>query len=472
MWLEDPYWLRAGKCVAGLLGDVKYVLAPAEMNHLRGDCLPLAFAHILEPDQCAIVLPKDDVDMLPLSWIEQLPEWETIYADGAFVALKAGANGCVPHPDDFERAYLHRRGEAVLGGQAVRQSRIDEQLSDKITSGPYAVVAAASMTGNAGDRLIASAAARLLRKAWPHLSILIVDGSPDRTLIANASAVVIGPGGMIYDYHRSRIELMNVANWMRFGYLAQEYRVPLFSIGIGHQMMITDIAWRYTEGALREARIISTRDRDTAKLLLNRVNCPVVAMPDISTIFAEEIRHLPGREGERKAMTICGDFRHTSELARTLVNAGAAGCLIRYIVQANEDAESLACHRSELQEAFGDDFDAVDCRTADPMVFCAAIASSDAIVTTRFHGMMVAMMAGVDTLVFTDIGDKRERVRDEVGPLPWVRFHRGVDLEAAFSSLCELIQSGRRDINRAVHFEQDGFSNIAEHLKTALRIGK
>lgn len=469
MWLDDEYWLRAAKFIVTLPSHYHYVLAPAEMNHLRMNCLPAAFAYILDPKDTVLVLPKDDIDLLPLPWIKSLRQWEVIYADEVFAALKwsgspfhTGAN----HP---HLPYLYSRADKVLAGQGVRKSNIDTPLSDDIAGRPYAIVAVASTTGNGGERLIAAAAIRLLRKAWPDLAVIVTDGNVDRPLVAGASAIVIGPGGMLYDFARTRLDLMNLANWFRFGHLAAEYGVPLYLLGVGHQGMHSPIGWKFVAEALATARLAATRDRDTAQMLAGRLSCPVEALPDLSVLFADDIRAMAEAAPERseRVVSLCGDYRHVAGVTECLseVLKAAGPFALRVVIQANEDFEAWEVHREGLTRLFGASLEVFDCRESDPADFCRTIATSDVVLTTRFHGMMVSLMAGIDLLVLTTPGDKRERVREEIGQHPWVRFAPRVsDLRTLAPAICDLVIHARREPQRGIRFDTTRLYRLADML--------
>ncbi|WP_242125498.1 polysaccharide pyruvyl transferase family protein [Sphingobium sp. Sx8-8] len=472
MWIDDPYWVRAAKFILNLPTQVRYVLAPAEMNHLRDGCLPPAFGHILSPENCIIVIPKDDVDQLPKAWIEVLPTWEVIYADEVFVAIRAGILTSGPRNDDHHLQYMYDRCEKILDGIQVRAHRIDEELSDDFRGKPYVLIAAASLIGNAGDRLLAAAAVRLLKLTCPELSIVVSDGSPDRTLVREASAVIIGPGGMLYDIENAtRLDLNNLANWFGIGYVSSEYKSNLYLIGLGHQNINSSIGRIFAKESVKYARMASARDRETSKMLLEWMSNPVQYLPDMSVIFSEDILKIAEEVGGNRTISLCGDFCNISgisEMASWMRKHG--GVRLRYIVQANEDAESLRIHRDSIIEMLGTDFEEIDCRTSNPMEFCRAVATSDALITTRFHGMMVALMSGVDLLTFTVRGDKRERMRNELGAHPWARFEPVVtDLRHVKKTIISLITDGRRDSKRAVSFDRAPFIELGKRLGEDLR---
>ena len=80
----------------------------------------------------------------------------------------------------------------------------------------------ACLANNAGEALLGASAQEVIRQAWPDLRCIIADPDIDRTLVANASLVAIGPGGMLYDligHEEVALNFQNVANYFRFGYL-------------------------------------------------------------------------------------------------------------------------------------------------------------------------------------------------------------------------------------------------------------
>lgn len=471
MWLDDSFWLRASRFVMSLPASVRYILAPAELNHVRSECVPFSFSYLLNKHDCVIVLPKDDVDLLPLEWIQQRHCWEALYVDEVFAAFRFAGDPRGGAAQSEHLPYLYDRANKVAEGISVRPSRLDTPLSDPIGDGrPYAVMAAASMTGNGGDRLIASAGVRLLKQAWPHLSIVVADGNPDRTLVANASAVVIGPGGMLYDLDRTRIDLMNLANWFRYGHLAAEYEIPLFALGLGHQSMVSELGWDFVTGSLATARFVTTRDRETASLLVRRLKCPVEALPDLSVLFSDEIRAFASGARTADVLTICGDFRHVTSIAECLSPIlSRTNFKLRFVVQANEDQEAWEVHGEALEALLPSGIERVDCRDVDPMEFCRAIATSAAVITTRFHGMKVALIAGVDVLTLTNPGDKRERVRDEIGAISWARFRPWTrNFRDLAQDVAEMLAGASPDPSRAVRFDLRRFDSLATMLSSVV----
>ena len=99
----------------------------------------------------------------------------------------------------------------------------------------------ACLANNAGEALLGASAQEVIQQARPDLRCIIADPDVDRTLVANASLVAIGPGGMLYDligHEEVALNFQNVANYFRFGYLAREYSIPLFVIGMGSQLRL------------------------------------------------------------------------------------------------------------------------------------------------------------------------------------------------------------------------------------------
>ena len=282
--------------------------------------------------------------------------------------------------------------------------------------------------------------------------------------------MVIGPGGMLYDLDRTRIDLMNLGNWFRYGHLAAEYGVPLFALGLGHQSMVSEIGWDFVTQSLATARLAVTRDRETASLLVQRLTCPVKALPDLSVLFDEEIRDLASSARSGTVLTLCGDFRHVVNVAECLSPILRGKDInLRFVVQANEDQEGWEVHRENLKALQSPGIEVVDCRNADPMEFCRAIATSDVLITTRFHGMKVALMAGVDVLTLTHPGDKRERVRDEIGAISWARFQPWTrNFHDVAQNVAEMLARATWDPARAIRFDRSRFDSLVPMLSSAL----
>jgi len=422
MWMDDSYWLNAARWVIRLHDSYRYVLSPGDFNGLTPHCLPLEFSHILPPVDMALVIPKDDVDRLSLEWLKKLRNFSVLYADEVFVVLASDKRANLPSASEDQLKHMGRlweRLEFALAPQPARRTGIDTMLSDGASDKPFGILICSSQTGNAGDRLISMAAVELLRERWPELSWIVTSSDVDRYLAQRASCMVLGPGGYPYDIGATAgtADLNNIAAYFKFGFLANEYNKPLIMLGAGDQGIVTKLGRRFVAAAMENAQLAIVRHKETASLLLNQLHFsgPLLAADDLSVALAPRIREAGEalRSTETKTVTLCGYFgTHpavNSSIIECLTQARQHGHFtIRFVAQAKEDYDWLQNHGQALMEL--GDVSMVDVRETEPDVFIKAIAGSDVLMTTRFHGMMVGLMAGIETLVFGRHDDKRHRV--------------------------------------------------------------
>lgn len=480
MWLDDPFWLRAARQVAAALQAGRTCFAPAEFHGLGTGCLPLAFAHGLDEPTGVLILPKGDVDQLPLTWIRALALRRVLYADEVFVGIDAdqSSGGASPWQAQDTASgqhlpFLRERVGDVLAGRAFRTNRIDGALSTWSGRGKPVIVVSAAMTGNAGDRLMTDGCLRFLKEVWPDRECLVSNGDLDRSTIAQAAAIVIGPGGMLYDSDPNgpRVDLQNVANYFRFGYLAAEYGIDLYVLGVGDQGNgLQQASKQFIAHALRRARLIATRDRATAAHVAGMIDVPVLHTGDFSERLVDDIRQAAANRpsGSAGRLVLCGDFRHDTDLPAVIETLASSlpDLLVDFVVQANEDLGSLHVHRAALERTFTGRFRSSDVRS-DHRAFVRSIASADVLITTRFHATMIALMAGIDSLVFHDAGDKRDRAVEACGRPPWMRtvVSSRRRWTRASTMLIELCRDGRADMTRGMAFEPARFDTLAGWMR-------
>ncbi len=465
MWINDQYWCNAAKHAVDLSARYQYVLAPAEICHLISNGLPIEFSHVLSPSVCLVVIPRSDIDLLSLYFCELRSNWRLIHADGAFIIFDFSEVATGGVDQSHELPFVYDLIEQMSRGSPVRESVIDLELSDDFHGRSYVLVACASLTGNAGDRLLAAAAVKFLKCVWPELAFVVVDGRVDRQLIAKAKFVIVGPGGMLFDINGTRTDLYNIANWFRFFHVAKEYSIPFALLGIGDQGTNLDLSKIFVERALVDVAVVSTRDRETANLIVKLTESPVMNLPDFSINFQQEIAKVSKKS--KFTLAICGDFRFDR---RSIENV-LAFCRKRgirnlsVVLQANEDFEWWEHVGCDVCVGGGLEPMVFDVRNEHPQQFYSVIASASMLVTSRFHGLMVALMSGTPTLVFSDHEDKRERLLREVGAIEWVvnksKHLQVVDMEADLEKLHALA-------NRKVSphmFSDRGFGRLADYLR-------
>jgi len=480
MWFKDKYWISAAEWAVRLAERCDYVLAPKPMQQLTPRCLPLEFSSILSHKHTyGLVCPKDSVFRLSLSWLEAIRTFKVIYADDVFAVMSTGEIPGVGLADEEEISrnlpYLWSKVDDVLKKKQARKNRVDEALTTAGPVDPYCLIINACLAGNAGEVLLAEAAREVIQQARPDLRCIVADPDIDRTLVAGASLVVIGPGGMLYDlvdHEELALDFQNVANYFRHCYIAREYNRPVCLLGIAQQArVISRTTLKYVRGAISDALFINTRDTESASVFIQRLGFenPVCVTPDVAVVFSDKIREMARRPTERRTIAVCGVFG-----VGTLVSAFSNfDGRVRLILQGKEDVAWFQQNEHALRNDIPN-VEVVDVTSvgqgpsgsggAEP--FLEAVATTDGLLTSRFHAMMIALIAGIDTLVSGIANDKRHRVCVSIGSPPWVHF---IDAmvereEELLARAARVVAFGRRDPQRGC-FDSSELDSIRQLLR-------
>jgi len=178
MWLDDVFWLRAGKFVADHASAYGPIFAPAELQSLAQNVLPLPFTHLYAPGRGIAVLPKGDADQLALSWLKEARKLRVLYADEVFIAVTGDQGPPVVDTAGNHVPTFYDYVDRTLFGKIVRSTWIDPKLTQRAGK-PYALIAATSRNGNAGDTLVTAACVELIRQARPDWDCVVTNGDVD-----------------------------------------------------------------------------------------------------------------------------------------------------------------------------------------------------------------------------------------------------------------------------------------------------
>jgi pyruvyltransferase len=431
--LPDRYWQAAADAAVAALDEAELVLVPQEFLPLSDRFLPLEFSWgmVLRGRRVAVCCVKDDTRRISPALLATLAgRRHHRWANEVFVL---GANFQWKRADravlDTHLGSWEERLQAQRRGVAVRppQWRTAEG-QPPATVGPRLLVVGASGMGNVGDDLLAESMTGLLRAAGAG-EVLLSGPDVDPLHLRHVDGVVVGGGGLVYASRDGSREWQNLANYLRFGPMCREAGVPVAMIGVADQ----DHAGGITAHALAEAcarhclRLfdpVTTRDGDSAKLLHGLGTPHVTQGCDLVFDLAERARKAPrptrtgpprialGGElfihpGFERAMTA-----HAARLRETL-----QGREFEYLLMSQDDVP----HGQRVVEAFraaGASISIVDLRghTIESLVY--QFASLEGLITTRFHGVVLAALSGLPLLVLDGPNGKKARLLRELQAPP------------------------------------------------------
>lgn len=419
----DPYWAAAAKAALRALDEADYVLVPAEFLSLDARFAPLEFAWALDGEKkLAWCCSKDDVDRIA-PWLlegrldDSFYKWSNeVFVLGATFRWRRGPDAAsVGHLTAwFERVEQYRRGvearpskERAVGGGGDRR----------------VLVVGASAMGNVGDDLLAAVLTEMLTAEGADVHLAGPDIDPLR--IAAYDAVIVGGGGLVYASRNGENETQNVANYLKFGPIAQHHGVPVALIGVGDQdhaggIERNPLTKRFVEAALPKFAHVTVRDAQSAEFLARHGAVEPHAGSDLLFRWRERARNAvkptaaqPGRvafAGELfRFRTIADGFGTGGSLAALAEDAD-----IDVLVMSDDDVEHAQRMQAALAKA-GASAAVVDLRNRDFAALVFLFASYSAVVTTRFHGLVLAALAEVPVVALDVADGKCARLLHSVG---------------------------------------------------------
>lgn len=427
--LPDNYWQAAADAALRALDEAEHVLVPHEFLALHERFAPLEFSWGLKDQRrLAWCCSKDDVDRLAPWLVERAQDaayftWanEVFVLGGNFRWAKAADAASGQHlPAWFERVTAYRAGGPARAGaeRPAAQQAIASGAARRV------LVVGASNMGNVGDDLLAGVLADLVAELGAEAYLSGPDIDPKR--VAAYDAVIVGGGGLLYASRDGSVETQNLANYLKFGPIGRHCNVPVALIGVGDQdhgggVERSALTQRFMRTALNEFEEVTTRDpvssaflerwgaknlRTGCDLLLCRAERvraavrPTVVAPDRIALVGELYRYeafalgLGDGEGSLRERVRDGDFDllvmseddvpHAERAQRALKKAGAAAAVV------------------DLRG-----------RDMDELVF--VFGSYAGVVTTRFHGLLFALMTGVPVTALDVRDGKSARLLTDLG---------------------------------------------------------
>lgn len=423
-WSNDPYWVESLNALACMSPNHVKILVPNDWYNLDGRYYPLDYGYALNGEQLTgFAIPKDDVDHLPY-WLiaANFKGMKCIYANPVFVIYSSLKEDWFNIDELLVNEHLPAFLEITnkfLTGNYVRYQAINPKHTLQTLTDSHILIVNASHMGNFGDELLAEAAIKLVKKADQSLNVMVVrpDYIPSPT--HNIEAIVLGGGGIIYDFSISGIqynsELVNICNYFKYAYIARQRGIPFFVLGIGDQHHLNDFisidARDYVRNALIHASYISTRDAVTAKRLtrvLYGTSAPeVVADIDLAFYYIE-VKSEKHETKEKQKIGLVGQiFDYSPAIKIILDELNTDIYEICFFSQANEDPEHYEkllsiCSHLNIKH--------IDLRAMNTEVGLRSLETMDLIITTRFHSLVVALCYGVQVIALCKDNDKKQRL--------------------------------------------------------------
>jgi polysaccharide pyruvyl transferase WcaK-like protein len=323
--LSDPHWLDAGRALSRIMNARRdiFAIAPSEFQILGENVLPLEFSQVFRSigvDDFYFCVPKN------LWWKIASPYWPAlrksplVYANDVFVIGKVeriaeeahsitdpyfancleSINGSVEsYQSTVHRADLFIDGKRSLSWRPIKASSADLDAivreSTTLCGGLHPVVIGvigAAGVGNIGDDLILSAIELGVSQRRSHVLFVGAGGDLHPNVFSCFDSVIVGGGGILYAGNIERPQLENLANYFQFPYICEAASKPCHLAFVGVQGNVAagladcQVSSHFLTGALQRCNTISVRDR----------------------FSVEQIRHFDRKVAERSTLAIDPSF--------------------------------------------------------------------------------------------------------------------------------------------------------------------
>jgi len=429
-WRQDPYWLAASRSALDAAEEADWVLVPAEFLGLHAKFVPLEYSWGLphRDRRIAWCCSKDDAHRFA-DWVHEdhdnrrLCRWanEVFVTCANFQWGRRASTESIRHWQSWrQRVSLHLRG------QGFPSANLRPAPGSGATSGPRVLVVGASGMGNIGDDLLSYVMADLLRRHcrarvwWSDSSVCLPD-------LARFDAVVVGGGGLIYASRDGRNETQNLANYLKFGPMCRQAGLPVSFIGVSDQdhaggMDANDATREFVARCLPLFGRSTTRDKASAELLERLGLQDVRSGPDLLFAWRSRARRaVRPTQQQPVRVAFIGELLHNTHMAAGLADREAplarslSGVQVDVLMMSNDDVEH-AKRLSPLLASCGAVPAIQDFRGVSFEQLIHGFAQYRGVITTRFHGLVVAMLCGLPVLALDTPEGKKARLLRSVMP--------------------------------------------------------
>lgn len=427
-WQQDPFWLAASEAALAAAEEAELVLVPSEFLELHPRFAPLEYSWGLAPEgrRIAWCCSKDDAHRLA-PWVHEDHanrrhcRWsnEVFVLCGRFGWAAKASSGSVRHWQAWRE-----KVSAYLKGAGVPEHDFRAAPGAQAGQGPRVLVVGASAMGNIGDDLLSFVLADLLRR---HTKARVWWSNSDvaPAHLKRFDAVVVGGGGLVYASRDGRNETQNLANYLKFGPMCRDAGLPVAMIGVSDQdhaggIERDAVTREFVRACLPLFGRSTTRDNDSTELLRRFGLADVSTGPDLLFAWAPRARQaVRPTQPQPPRLALAGELFDNLHFVEGLrdpagpVAQAFAGREIDLLLMSNDDVVHMK-RLAPILTRLGATPSIQDVRGLPFESLVHAFSGYQGLVTTRFHGLVMAMLCQVPVLALDGPDGKKARLLREV----------------------------------------------------------
>jgi len=422
-WKNDRAWVAASRAALEAAEEADVVFVTTEFLELHPRFVPLEYSWGLQPAgrRVAWCCNKDDAYRLA-PWVHEgrADRRECRWANGVFVV--GGRVEWSRSPSFLSLrhwAVWRDKVHAHLNGIGDPVPVFRPAPGSSSVHGPRVLVVGATGMGNVGDDLLGYVLAQLLRRC-AQARVWWCDSNVALSQLKQFDAVVVGGGGLVYASRDGRNETQNLANYLKFGPMCSELGLPVAMIGVSDQdhacgLDRDDATRAFVRACLPLFGRSTTRDPDSANLLQSLGMVDVRPGPDMLFGWTARARRAVRPVSNPPRLAMVGELMDYPHLVEALENpasparAALAGLDIDLVLMSNDDVAHAQRIRPLLVRA-GATATIHDFRSGSFETLVEGFSQYRGLVTTRFHGLVLAMMCNVPVLALDGSAGKKARL--------------------------------------------------------------
>lgn len=410
----DKYWKSALMATLELVPHVDRAFVPEPFFPYSDKFLPLEFSLVSGNGPVGFCVQKDMMYRLTESVLGAVRSpYQIIYSNAVFIV---GTTVPVTFPAYAQNtkqrfAEFVKLRELVRDGVMGKNSTHYWKISNANGRRKVLVVGATNM-GNIGDDLLAEAIGMMVERVCGDCAVHYANFEVSRSDVSDFDLLVVGGGGIIYSSQFGANDSQNLANYLKLPIWADEVGVPCVLLGVGVQgrprhIAMDPVARTFATRSLSVAKAIAVRDSASRNELSELAPVSVSLLPDlVFSLNAGE--RMIGQEHQHRCrgrMAFIGQvFSENLQFFRNSLLSDPSGFIsaigadkVYFAIMSNDDVPH-AQRFEGLMNSVGVTCEIKDLRTESFDGVFGFFAELSGVVTTRFHGLVMAAMSGTPVL--------------------------------------------------------------------------
>jgi exopolysaccharide biosynthesis predicted pyruvyltransferase EpsI len=410
----DHYWKSALLAALDIAPFVDVVFTPSKLFPYSRKFYPLEFSLSAANQRVGFCVQKDQMHRLAKNLINQIINPDQItYTNDVFVVGYLNPDPSIQwfyqqeRFDEFNKLRV-RVAEDSAGKNETPYWKINSAKCKR-----KVLVVGATNMGNVGDDLLAYSIETLIKNTNPDCGVYFSDSRITPADLKTFDAVIVGGGGIIYSKQSAgNNDTPNLANYLKIPFWAAEFSIPCYLMGVGVQGKPTHLSEDpvveiFLQQSLPSVKLISVRDSASKTVLTHFYPHEIKLLPDLvfslSSLYSQykQVR----TNVEQNSVVFIGEVFSTKLSFFNVLIKNQPDLFFDLFNEANFHFAIMSTDDLVHSDMFVKTLEArgLKCVVHDlrKSSYTAAIdffASMSGVITTRFHGLVLSILAGCPAL--------------------------------------------------------------------------